>query len=168
MIEDRKGQWNWLIKHFIQGLWEWLLLFPKNADDLWKITDCSYMKTLSRSIGKKDRVLTRLLFSHKVMSNSLWPLDCSPPGSSVHGILQARRLELVAISYPRGSSWLRDQTQVSYIGKWVLYHSATRNPSPHDRIWIKVMESGLFQPRYLLVFPWSPKRLSRVEKQGQE
>ena len=32
------------------------------------------------------------------------PLDCSPPGSSVHGILQARILELVAISFPRGSS----------------------------------------------------------------
>ena len=31
------------------------------------------------------------------------PLDCSPPGSSVHGILQARILELVAISFPRGS-----------------------------------------------------------------
>ena len=34
-----------------------------------------------------------------VMSNSLWPLDCSPPGSSVHGILQARILECVAISF---------------------------------------------------------------------
>ena len=41
------------------------------------------------------------------------PMDCSPPSSSVHEILQARMLELVAISYSRGSSWLRDQTQVS-------------------------------------------------------
>ena len=32
------------------------------------------------------------------------PLDCSPPGSSVHGILQARILEQVAISFSRGSS----------------------------------------------------------------
>ena len=32
------------------------------------------------------------------------PLDCSPPGSSVHGILQARILEWVAISFSRGSS----------------------------------------------------------------
>ena len=30
------------------------------------------------------------------------PMDCSPPGSSVHGILQARILEWVAISFPRG------------------------------------------------------------------
>ena len=43
------------------------------------------------------------------------PMDCSPPGSSVHGILQARILERVAISFSRGSSQLRDQTWVSYI-----------------------------------------------------
>ena len=36
------------------------------------------------------------------------PVDCSPPGSSVHGILQARILEWVAISSSRGSSRLRD------------------------------------------------------------
>ena len=40
-------------------------------------------------------------------------MDCSPPGSSVHGILQARILEWVAISFSRGSSPPRDQTQVS-------------------------------------------------------
>ena len=41
------------------------------------------------------------------------PMDCSPPGFFVHGILQARILEWVAISFSRGSSWPRDQTQVS-------------------------------------------------------
>ena len=40
-------------------------------------------------------------------------MACSPPGSSVHGISQARILEWVAISYSRGSSWSRDQTLVS-------------------------------------------------------
>ena len=40
---------------------------------------------------------------------------CSPPGSSLHGILQARVLEWVAISFSRGSSRPRDQTQVSCI-----------------------------------------------------
>ena len=52
-------------------------------------------------------------------------MDCSPPGSSVHGILQARILEWVAISFSRGSFWTGDQTQVSYIGRWILYHRAT-------------------------------------------
>ena len=42
-------------------------------------------------------------------------MDCSLPGSSVHGIFQARILEWVAISFSRGSSWPRDWTQVSHI-----------------------------------------------------
>ena len=42
-------------------------------------------------------------------------MDCSLPGSSVHGILQARILEWIAISFSRGSSWPRDQTQISCI-----------------------------------------------------
>ena len=41
------------------------------------------------------------------------PVDCSPPGSSVHGIFQARVLEWVAISFSRESSWPRAQTWVS-------------------------------------------------------
>ena len=54
------------------------------------------------------------------------PMDCSPPGSSVHGILQARILEWVAMP----SSWVfsqpRDWTWVSYVsstGRRILYHS---------------------------------------------
>ena len=50
------------------------------------------------------------------------PIDCSPPVSSVHGILQARILELFAISSSRGSSQLRDRTQVFCIGRRILYH----------------------------------------------
>ena len=52
-------------------------------------------------------------------------MDFSLPGSSVHGIFQARILEWVAMPSSRGSSQLRDQTHVSYvsyIGRWVLYH----------------------------------------------
>ena len=52
-------------------------------------------------------------------------IDCSPPGSSAHGIFQARILELVAISFSRVSSQLRDQTHVSCVswtGSWILYH----------------------------------------------
>ena len=48
--------------------------------------------------------------------------DCSPPGSSVPGISQARILEWVAISPSRGSSRPRDQTCVSCIGGRILYH----------------------------------------------
>ena len=47
-------------------------------------------------------------------------MDCSPPGSSVHGILQARILEWVGIPSSRGSSWPRDQTCISFIGRQIL------------------------------------------------
>ena len=43
------------------------------------------------------------------------PMDCSLPRSSVHGILQARILELVAISFSKGFSRPRDQTRISCI-----------------------------------------------------
>ena len=47
------------------------------------------------------------------------PMDCGLPGSSVHGIFQARVLQWVAISFSRGSSQPRDQTQVYHIaGRW--------------------------------------------------
>ena len=43
------------------------------------------------------------------------PMDCSLPGSSLHGILQARVLEWVAITFSKGSSQPRDRTRVSCI-----------------------------------------------------
>ena len=52
-------------------------------------------------------------------------MDCSLPGSSVHGILQAGILEWVAISSSRGSSPLRDRTGVSHVSctsRPVLYY----------------------------------------------
>ena len=52
-------------------------------------------------------------------------VDSSPPGSSVHGISQARILEWVAISFHRASSQPRDQTCISCVGWQVLYHWGT-------------------------------------------
>ena len=52
-------------------------------------------------------------------------MDCSPAGSSIHGILQERILEWVAFPFFRGSSPCRDQTCVSYVSctdRRVLYH----------------------------------------------
>ena len=65
---------------------------------------------------------------------TLWnPMDCSPPGSSVHGISQARTLEWVTIFFSRGSLQPRDGTPFSCIGRWVLYDWATRE-APHTYI----------------------------------
>ena len=58
--------------------------------------------------------LSFCLKCYSVVSDSFWdPTDCSPPGCSVHGNLQARTLEWIATPFSRGSSWLRDQTWVS-------------------------------------------------------
>ena len=74
------------------------------------------------------------------------PVDCSPPGSSVHGILQTRILEWVAISFSRGSSQPRDRTRVSCIAGrrftvWAtresteeLYKKDMHNPDNHDGV----------------------------------
>ena len=60
----------------------------------------------------------------------LWnPMDCSPPGSSIHGIFQARVLEWVAISFSRGPSQPRDRTQVSCIADRHFTLWATRKSS---------------------------------------
>ena len=54
------------------------------------------------------------------------PMDCSPPGSSVHGILQARILEWIAIPFSRGSSWPYDQTWVYCVASRFFTIWATR------------------------------------------
>ena len=81
------------------------------------------------------------------------PVDCSPPGSTVHGILQARILEWVAVSFSRGSSWPRDRTLVSWIDRRILYHWATREICVH-------CYCSLFMERILHVIqkwcPWLP------------
>ena len=56
-----------------------------------------------------------LCVSHSVILQLCNPMDCSPPGSSVHGVLQARILVWVAISFSRGSSPPRSGTWVSCI-----------------------------------------------------
>ena len=61
------------------------------------------------------------------------PMNCSPPDSSVHRILQARTLEWVAISFSRGSSQSRNQTGVSCIAGGFFTSWATReSPSGYN------------------------------------
>ena len=62
------------------------------------------------------------------------PVDCSPPGSSVHGIMQARILEWAAISFSRGSSQPRDQTWVFCIASRFSYH-LNHQGSPYCFSW---------------------------------
>ena len=87
---------------------------PANAGNL---------KTQVQFLGWEDPLVAQPCLT-------LWdPVDCSPPGFSVHGIFQARILEWVAIFFCSGSSWPRDQTHiscVSCIGRQIFfYHWAT-------------------------------------------
>ena len=65
------------------------------------------------------------------------PMDCSPPDSSVHGILQARILEWVAIPFSRRSSQPRDQTNISVVScvcRQVLYHECHLEMATHSSV----------------------------------
>ena len=65
------------------------------------------------------------------------PVDCSQPGSSIHGIFQARILEWVAISFSRGSFQPRDRTQTSHIAGRCLNPWATREAHKNTQLWVK-------------------------------
>ena len=83
------------------------------------------------------------------------PVDCSPQGSSVHEIFQARILEWVAIAFSRGSSQPRDQTHISCTDWQILYRceSWTINKAEHQRI----DDFELQCRRKLLRVPWTAK-----------
>jgi len=70
--------------------------------------------TISIDFHIQAEVKVKVLVTH-LCPTLCDPMNCSLPGSSVHGILQARRLEWVAIPFSRGSSQLNDGTQVSCI-----------------------------------------------------
>ena len=78
--------------------------------------------------GNLDLVLKVKVLAAQLSLTLCDPMDCSPPGSSVHGILQTRILEWAAIPFSRGSSKPRDQTWVSRIAGRFFF----RNPQfPH-------------------------------------
>ena len=77
--------------------------------------------------------------SHSVVSDFLWPMDCSPPSSSDHGILQTRILEWVVISFSRGFSWPRDRTTA------LLRYTKTLYPLSHQGSCLEDITSGLIK-----------------------
>ena len=75
------------------------------------------------------------------MFDSCDPMDCSPPGFSVHGISQTRTLEWGALSSSRGSSWPRDRASVSCIAGSVLHCRVVTTAKNHDQSKGKVGDS---------------------------
>ena len=134
----------WQSKHVIHSLVQQAFIEPL-ADR--SCTQRSHLQEAYSSICETDKstmIVQRKQALREVckcmLSQSCWtlcdPMDCSPPGSSVHGILQARILEWVAMPFSRGSSQPTDWTHVfhvSCIGRWVLYHWATREVHKRGR-----------------------------------
>ena len=99
------------------------------------------------------------------------PLDCSPPGSSVHGILQARILGWVAIPVSRGTSWPKNQTQVPFIAGgfftiWAsrdavdwLCPSINASLAMNDQLWKLEARSQLWNSTHLTWTLMEQKRL---------
>ena len=86
------------------------------------------------------------------------PMDCSLPGSSVHGIFQARVLEWVAISFSRGSSWPRDWTRISCIAGRRFTVWATRAHRRQQTIFIHLFSVVLGLPCCAQTFSCYSKR----------
>ena len=87
------------------------------------------------------RLIRMHVFSRSVMLTFCNPMDCSPQGSSLHGILQARILEWAAISSFRGSFQLRDWTLVSCvscIGRRILDSWATWEANLLQKVGLKI------------------------------
>ena len=78
--------------------------------------------------------LQRFLYSNQSYPALCNPMDCSLTGSSVRGILQAKILEWVATRFSRGSSLLRDRTQISCTaGRFFTVSTTSKAHTPHHQ-----------------------------------
>ena len=95
----------------------WFIKYSTWVNSMWEIT-ALFATFLLMWMFSKHKVQKHI--KCQVLVTQLWPAlcnprDCSPPGSSVFGILQARILEWAAIPFSRGCSPPRNRTQVSCI-----------------------------------------------------
>ena len=111
-----KGQKSCYSDHIF---WPMILKF---FYDMWNISTFIWVNKHNSSFY---RVCVLVAQSCLTLCN---PMDCSLPGSSVHGILQAKILEPVAISDSRGSSRLRDRTWVFCIAGRLFTPEPSRKP----------------------------------------
>ena len=104
-----RHEWNHLLTtHTCTHAWSGIAIFVqlRMCYTYMVNTECKMQAWLQYDKWKQSR---------SVVSDSLRPVDCSPPSSSVHGILQARILEWVAISFSRRSSQPSNWTWISCV-----------------------------------------------------
>ena len=107
IIRSRTGQTAKVLtkKKVLKNTCTIIPIFEHSCVLIWKLVQLIFTATTGSSVAA-------VLVSQSCPT-LCDPMNCSPPGSSIHGILQARILEWIAIPFSRGSSWPRDQTQVS-------------------------------------------------------
>ena len=137
------------------GKVEALIDFVFSCSKITMDSDCSHEIKRHLPLGRK--VMINLSEVSEVAQSCLTLcdlMDCSLPGSSVHGIFQARILEWVAISFSRGSSWPRDQSRVSGIvgRRFVIW--ATREAHDKPRQCIKNQRDGLQKGQAIEGWQW--------------
>ena len=106
----------------MQGVWVWSLVRVLRSH---MPRDQKHQNMKQKQHYNKFNKDFKNVLSFSVTFDSLHPLDCSPPGSSVHGILQARILDWISISSPRGSSQPWDWARVSCLAGRIFHRWAT-------------------------------------------
>ena len=136
---------------------QWLIFQAPNAGGLGSIPSQETRSHMSQQRSKILHAATKTQLccccpAARLCPTLCDPMDCCPPGSSVQGIFLARIQEQVAISFSRGSSWLRDQTHVFCIGRRILYLWATWEA---HMTWTNHKSSGKYS---LSACPWMTEK----------
>ena len=127
LLRTSSGRKDWLQKSTKnQGRW-----WNSSISQWWSSHDWMHLSKLIELYSKESKLYNIMLVTQLcwTLCDSWW--GCSPPGSSVHGILQARTLEWVATPFSRGSSQPRDWTQVSHTVGRFFTTEPPRKPIQH-------------------------------------
>ena len=149
-VRERLQGWGGLWDVFLEWLVEYR--FVVNTE-MWN----------GISLGEENSWVQNIAVSILLLLNCIWlcnPMGCSPPGSSVHRISQARILEWVAISFSRRSFWPWDQICISCIaGRFFTTGSSGKERDKQTQnVWSKkVRKKMIFFSFSFFVLPFCAK-----------
>ena len=141
--ESKRGFW---------GILEWIPILKNESVMKYSFCKCSLSNYLLLWLVLNGISFASFCFCCCLVIKScptLWHRTaCSPPGSFVQGISQARILEWVGVSFSRGSSRRRGQTCIFCFGRWILYHWTAREAAFLPLSSLRCLGSG--SPWFLL------------------
>ena len=152
------------------------------SDHTLDLSSISFLTTFIGHVTFKrkyrDKKFTKWIRNHDVVARSLShiqffydPMDCSLPGTSVHGISQARILEWVAISFSRRSSWpgIKPTSPALQVYSLSLSHlgSPCKSSTSELRIMIFTIKKEGRHKRWVKHWIYSKFKANRVKKKKQ-